>query len=327
MINPQRDQAVLPKRRRTETLEGSKAKTGLETSAKLPLAFALTAYLAHNPDLSALTPEQATDHYERWGRAEGRVCSTITGRTDFLALVPRRSRLLEIGPYTAPAFRKPGYNVCYLDAFTSAELRAKAAATGMDAAGVPEIDYVWHGEEYAELIHERMAAVFSSHNIEHQPDLIRHLRQLHRILKPSGRLFFAIPDRRYCFDHYIPDTNFADVFGAYYEARQRHTAASIFEHRMLTTHNEAGRHWAGDHGPPPLAQPLNEERIAIVHETMRRIEASPGYIDTHAWQFTPHSFRALIDTLALSGMIPFRTERVYETIQGSNEFYAVLKAA
>lgn len=146
-------------------------------------------------------------------------------------------------------------------------------------------------------------------------------------MQPSGLLFFTISDRRYCFDHYLLDTNFANVFGVYYEQRRRHTAASIFDHRMLTTHNEASRHWAGDHGPPPLSSPLSEERFAIVHETVRRIEASPGYIDTHAWQFMPHSFRVLIDTLSLSATIPFRVARVFPTIKGSNEFYTVLKAA
>ncbi len=293
---------------------------------KLPAEFDVSAYLAHSPDLSTFSAEQAADHYERWGRTEGRVCSGIAGRGDFLALVPRRARVLEIGPYTAPALRRPQHNVRYLDAFTTDELRAKAAATGMDASGVPAIDYVWRGEPYAELIHEPTAAVFSSHNIEHQPDLIRHLRQLHDILQPGGLVFFAIPDRRYCFDHFLPDTNFADVFGAYYDERRRHTAASVFEHRMLTTHNEASRHWAGDHGAPPLTLPLTKERIAVLHETTGRIEATPGYIDTHAWQFTPQSFRALMDILAQSNTIPFRVERVYPTLNGSNEFYAVLKA-
>ena len=171
---------------------------------------------------------------------------------------------------------------------------------------------------------EPVEAVFSSHNIEHQPDFIRHLRQLAEILQPSGHLFFAIPDRRYCFDHFLPDTNIADVFGAYYDNRRKHTAASVFEHRILTTHNHPKRHWTGDHGLSPLLAPLMPERVAVLHKTVSLIENTPGYIDTHAWQFTPDSFRALIDLLALSGTVPFQVERIYPTVKNSNEFYAVL---
>jgi len=206
----------------------------------------------------------------------------------------------------------------------SEELQAKAAATGMNAANVPEIDYIWRGEPYRELVRDHVAAVFSSHNIEHQPDLIRHLQQLRDILQPNGQLFFAIPDRRYCFDHFLLDTNFADVFGAYYENRRKHTATSVFEHRMLTTHNEAVRHWTGDHGPSPNIEAATSEAVALIHETISRIEGTPGYIDTHAWQFTPASFHALIDLLALSGKVPFQVERIYSTVKNNNEFYAVL---
>ena len=166
--------------------------------------------------------------------------------------------------------------------------------------------------------------MFSSHNVEHQPDLIHHFQELDRILLPNGQLYFAIPDRRYCFDYYLPDTNFANVFGAYYESRRKHTAASVFEHRMLTTHNEAAQHWRGDHGPSPFAASVSPAMISIVHETLARIESTPGYIDTHAWQFTPTSFRTLIDILMQSGKVPFRVERVYPTIKNSNEFYAIL---
>lgn len=142
-------------------------KPGPAPSVKLHAEFDLPTYPAHNPDLSALTPEQADDHYQRWGQAKGRVCSTVASRADFLTLVPWLATVLEIGPYTTPAFRAPAHNVRYLDAFTSDGLRTKALATGMDASGVPDIQYVWQGEDYPDLIRERLAAVFSPHNIEH----------------------------------------------------------------------------------------------------------------------------------------------------------------
>lgn len=268
---------------------------------------------------------QATTHYEAFGAREGRICSTIHNRPAFLALISPRDPLLEIGPFTRPAFSRPQHNVQYLDAFSTEELRAKAASMPEGATGVPTIDHVWRGERYAELIQDRFQAIFSAHNIEHQPDLISHFHQLDEILLPGGYLFFAIPDRRYCFDHFLPDTNYADLFGAFYDKRQTHTAASVFEHRLLTTHNDAARHWRGDHGERPLDRPITPELLAAIEETVARMEASPGYIDTHAWQFTPESFRALVTLLSAARKIPFEIERIYPTVLDSNEFYAVLK--
>ena len=291
---------------------------------ELPAAFDLDIYTSANPDLANLPAHKRAEHYTTHGHAEGRTCSRAGTRSAFLSLVSPKASLLEIGPYTAPAFSRPAYNVRYLDAFTSDELRAKAVATGANAETVPEIDYVWRGESYAELIREPVQAIFSSHNIEHQPDFIRHLQQLSAILQPAGRVFLAIPDRRYCFDHFLPDTTFADVLSAYYDRRIRHAAGSVFEHRMLTTHNDAMRHWQDDHGAPPLSLPVSDTTIVAVRETMARIEGTGGYIDTHAWQFTPSSFRHLIEVLGASGFFTLTVERIYPTVRNNNEFYAVL---
>jgi hypothetical protein len=291
----------------------------------MPPEYDHAIYTARNPDLAGMDETAALSHYAAFGHREGRTCSVVASRAAFLALVPADEPLLEIGPYTLPAFRRPQHQVDYLDAFTTEELRAKAAATMPGGAGgVPEIDYVWRGEPYADLVGRRYRAVFSAHNVEHQPDLIGHLRGLDGVLLPGRRVFFAIPDRRYCFDHYLPSTTFADAFGAFYERRRTHTAKSVFEHRMLTTHNDAARHWRGDHGEPPLARPVTPELVAVVAETMGRIEAATGYLDTHAWQFTPDSFRALIAVLSAAGVVPFGVERVYRTVRDSKEFYAVL---
>ena len=293
----------------------------------LPADFDVSTYIKSSPDLARLSPLAALEHFQTYGRFEGRICNAISSRDRFLDLVPKRKPLLEIGPYTAPAFRRPTHQVRYLDAFTADEMRRLAASTGADASGVPEIDYVWTGQPYAELMPTRFSAIFSSHNIEHQPDLIRHFQELSDVLEPAGRLFFIIPDRRYCFDHYLPNTNFADVLGAFYDQRRKHNAASVFEHLLLTTHNDAARHWLGDHGPSPFDAPITPATIEAVQQTMNRIEVTPGYIDTHAWQFTPDSFRLLIELLQRAGLIRFEVERLYPTTRNAFEFYAILRRA
>ena len=168
-----------------------------------------------------------------------------------------------------------------------------------------------------------MDTVFSAHNIEHQPDLVSHLQQAGAILAKAGRFFLAIPDRRYCFDNFLPDTNFADVLLGYCDRRIWHVAGSLFEHRLLTTHNETQLHWAGQHSVPPLALPVTKETGESIRRIMGEITEAPGCFDSHAWQFTPPSFRHLIDALGTAGLIPFKVERIYPIVRNGLEFYAV----
>ncbi len=53
--------------------------------------------------------------------------------------------------------------------------------------------------------------------------------------------------------------------------------------------------------------------------------ARGGYVDVHAWQFTPATFREVMGALAAIGLVGLTCERVYDTPFGSNEFTAVLR--
>lgn len=58
---------------------------------------------------------------------------------------------------------------------------------------------------------------------------------------------------------------------------------------------------------------------------MREFLAADGdYIDVHAWQFTPESFRLITQTLFDLGFIDMKPYRVYATPRPRNEFTAVL---
>ena len=60
-------------------------------------------------------------------------------------------------------------------------------------------------------------------------------------------------------------------------------------------------------------------------ERARRLyeEAAGGYVDVHAWQFTPESFRSIVTELG--DVVPFQVERVYNTLRDRNEFGAILR--
>lgn len=290
-------------------------KDGQARDPDLPPAFDPGYYLAANPDLD-LTADAASGHYERSGRAEGRVASPLALRENLIALIADGRSVLEIGPFCDPLLRGP--NIAYLDILDAEQLRARAIEIGADPAGCPEhVDYVGGLEQ----VHQRFDAVISSHAIEHQPDLVHHLQQVERILAPDGLFCLIVPDKRYCFDHHIAESTIAEVLQAHHEQRRVHRLANVLEHVALTTHNDSRRHWAGDHGP---AIPADQPRR--LRHALRDYDASGGgYIDVHAWYFTPDRFRTIVETLGALDLTGFEVAGVYDPARDRNEFCAVLK--
>jgi hypothetical protein len=181
------------------------------------------------------------------------------------------------------------------------------------------IDYVSPVGDLS-VVDRKFSVAFSSHCIEHQPDLLYHLTRVAKILDKSGRYFLIVPDKRYCFDHFLPESSLAEVVAAFHEERRTHVFRSVFEHRLSTCHNDPTAHWRGEHGIPP--QP-NAARLRQVKDQWAA--AAGGYIDVHAWQFTPKSFKSIIETTFRLELHEFEPERVYRTLHGSPEFFAVLR--
>ena len=89
----------------------------------------------------------------------------------------------------------------------------------------------------------------------------------------------------------------------------------------LTCHNEAFRHWKGDHGPVPYRPASVSEAIK---EYLRSVETG-DYVNVHAWQFTPDSLETnlrLLNDLGYCDLVP---EAVFPTARDGIEFYAVLR--
>jgi hypothetical protein len=228
-----------------------------------------------------------------------------------LTLIGDDRTLLEIGPFDRPLVR--GRQVRYLDALHTEALRERAALLpGRHPENVPTIHHVGG----LEVVPDRFAAVLSSHAIEHQPDLLKHLQAVEAVLESGGADFVIIPDKRYCFDHFLAESTIAGVLGAYHERRTRHTLQSVVEHRALTTHNDTLRHWRGDHGTPRYG------RLALALDEYHAADGS--YIDVHAWYFTPESFRRILRQLRRLDLTGFEAV-VFDTPHGRNEFCAVLQ--
>jgi SAM-dependent methyltransferase len=241
-------------------------------------------------------------------------------RGDLLAGPHASSSVLEIGPFDQPIIR--GINVKYFDVKDQQALIARARECGRKPEGCPFIDYVSDRGELTVIIDEKFESIVSSHCIEHQPDLIRHLNQVFDVLMPGGRYYLIVPDKRFVFDHYMPLTRVSEVLAAHAEAREVHTATSIIAHYAETTHNSPLRHWIGFHRPLRGTLPYVQRLRAALE--LVSIE-SADYIDVHSWCFTPTSFLTILETLSQMNMIGFNIERVYGTPFGSNEFFAILQ--
>lgn len=299
--------------------EGSVIDTlGSRNGPGLPDAFDPEFYRSNYPDVASLDDAAAEAHWRRYGIGEGRVGSRAGTRTGFMALLGNEPLILEIGPLANPCVTGP--HVKYFDVLPTEALKEKAELAGLDVSSFPEIHYSSETADLA-VVPDRFAAVASSHAVEHQPDLVQHLADVAALLLPGGRYWLAVPDHRYCFDHFLPASTIAEVLDAHLRNAKRHSAKDIINMMAMGTHNDPVRHWDGDHGEPSHVQ--SPESLDRAMATF--LGAGDTYLDTHAWRFTPDTFGEIIATLADKGLSALQPVRILPTVRGQLEFFAVLE--
>lgn len=268
-------------------------------------------------DLSAMSDDEARTHFADHGRREGREASPHARRGGFQEFARGAKSILEIGPGHRPSFI--GAHVRYFDVTDPDGLRARVAhMPDENTGGTPKhIDYVSPTGDLS-IVHETFDVVFSAHAIEHQPDLIRHLRDVRRLLNPGGAYLALMPDRRFCFDQTTPRSTLGQVIQAHKEERRTHSIANIIDACMLSTHNDADRHWRGD--SPDVAFDIDRARHALsIVES-----AKDAYIDVHAWRFTSEEMRDVLQALRALALIDVSAIRVFSTPHGADEFGLML---
>lgn len=280
-----------------------------------PFAFDASFYTARHDDLRHMNAREAADHFARFGIAEGRQGHERGSRQAFTDHVRTFGSILEVGPFCNPTVH--GENVRYLDVLDEKALHERAARLGIDAGGCPErIHYLGDILD----ITERFDAVVSSHCIEHQPDLIHHLAGVARVLRPGGSYLLYVPDKRYCFDHFMPESTVAEVLQAHRERRTTHILRSVIEHNALNTHSDPARHWAGDHDVEH-----GKDLASRIRDAIDLYDTNEGYLDVHAWYFTPETFAAIATTLYDCEISELRLTEIYTTRHNELEFFAVMK--
>ena len=247
-------------------------------------------------------------------------------KTRILSFLDKAGKGMEIGPSHNPiAPKKEGFDVHIVDHCDRAGLVEKYRPHGVKLDDIEDVDFVWRDTSYGELTgHSKFYDwIIASHVIEHTPDLIGFLKSSEDVLKDDGILALAVPDKRFCFDHFRPISGLASLIDAHLSKNKIHTAGRVAEY-FLNVVSLSGR-IAWDR---PFRSAQSIENFAFVHgqedalSGMRAVSEQGAYLDVHAWCFTPSSFRLLVEDLYGLGLSPLREASFYA--DGGSEFFVAL---
>jgi hypothetical protein len=232
-------------------------------------------------------------------------------------------RVLEIGAFDNPTFRREaGDHVRYLDYFSTEELRvAHAGNPRRDPAGAVDVDFVVKSSDFAGVVAGPYDLAVANHVVEHIPDLVHWFAQLTGLLAEGGRVFLAVPDRRYTFDYFRKESNAVQVLRAHREQLDKPDAWQLAENFYYHQKVDLAALWEG------VLPERFTPRFSLA-EALRRAEAQAAkYVACHCWVFTPPSFRALLNDLHSAGVLDLAVEHMDGPRPGTNEFWVLLRRA
>jgi len=299
------------------------------------------AYLEANPDVAAAVKSGAfssgAEHYEWYGKSENRTLDAskrpapraMPFSEDFKP--NRRDKILasldltqtigvEIGALASPLVLPAEGNILFVDHADTEYLKQKYGADStVNVSKIVHIDGVWGEKTLKECLNltENVNYVLASHVIEHVPDLITWLAEIHSILKPSGTLRVAVPDRRYTFDYLRHESRVHDVLDAYLRRARSPSPRQIIEHFSMARMVNCKNAWDGTLNVNAL-QPHHTTQMAI--DTARDAIDNGTYQDSHCWVFTPKSFANLFVDMAKLDLLKFAYTHHFETVRYELEF-------
>jgi SAM-dependent methyltransferase len=229
-------------------------------------------------------------------------------------------RGVEFGPLTSPMVKKAESTIYYADHCSTEELKAKYEPDpAVDTAAIVDVDLDLSRQSLQEVA--PLDFVVASHVVEHVPDLIGWLEEVHAALRPGGVLALVIPDKRFTFDLHRREAPLWEIEAAYQERRKRPGLWCILDHFVNVVHADAAQLWdnpaaANDARPIPPR--------TVVEKVMRKWNEGL-YQDTHCWVFTPWSFVRTIGWIVEKYGIGYRLRFFQPTARGHLEFYAQLQ--
>ncbi|GAC1342137.1 MAG: hypothetical protein NVSMB18_15650 [Acetobacteraceae bacterium] len=238
------------------------------------------------------------------------------------------SKGLEIGPLDHPLVLKSDGDIRYVDYADAAFLRHKYRDdSNVVAANIPETDAIWGENTIGQALGGAgpFDYAIASHVVEHVPDLIAWLAELHAVLKPGATLRLAVPDRRFTFDFMRRDSAVSEAIAAHVMGARAPTPGQLID-SCLNHHRVTPRDmWDGGAARQPRYSRV--ERLEHAVTCARAVMASGVYIDVHCWVFTPLSFAELMEQLAALGYLGYECGRLFPTERDEDEFVVILHAS
>lgn len=230
---------------------------------------------------------------------------------------------LEIGPSHCPCAPKgEGYDVEGIDYLDQAGLIAKYRALGVDTTRIESVDYIWDGRPYSEITgkKEYYDYIIASHVIEHTTDFIGFLRDCSSMLKSTGVLNLAVPDKRYTLDHFRMVTTLGKVIDDEASQNKNGSIGTYMDYLNYAVVRGQRTSW------PKWTSLLNRMPYAFANDfahsgmIYRAEKDNLPYHDIHRYVFTPASFELLIEDLNQMGLIDLDMQMVHK----SSEFIVSL---
>jgi len=234
-------------------------------------------------------------------------------------------RILEIGPLDRPIFKKESANVFYADIRDTQAVKdfyRNNNNDNIDIEAIVNIDYVIKGT-YSESIKadEKFDYIVMSHVIEHVPELLKFFDDIKNVLNANGKLCLAVPDHRFCFDHFRQPTSFAEVYDIYINGI-KNLPFRVLDSRLAEHANDSVYWWNN---------PANFDNLPKTKELFEKAKndyfrALKGeYVDVHFSVFTPETFLLLLYNMLNFNLLPFKCVEFYNTYVNSIEFNCVLE--
>ena len=241
-------------------------------------------------------------------------------------------RGLEIGPLATPIASKANGRVYYVDHADREALRRKYAQDahmGTRLDEIVEVDYVLaKGQSLAEGLASEgpFDYIIASHVIEHIPDVVTWLDELHDLLVPGGILSLVVPDKRFTFDVNRAPTDISAILDAHHRKLARPTFGQIFDFSSRTIHGVDPRKiWSGDHDYRNAVRNDCPDPDLMAFEFADKILDSDEFIDIHCHVFTPESFLGIIDKLGHLDLLEYELASFHPTARDDLEFFASLR--
>lgn len=245
----------------------------------------------------------------------------------FAHISPGVQRGIEFGPLCTPLVRPEVGNIRYIDHASTDDLKKKYEGhTTVDIENIVDVDYVWNGQPLRELIdgYSEVDFAVASHVIEHVPNLIGWLLEIHSILKVGGILSLAIPDKRFCFDFKRQLTEPQHLVEAYLLRYTQPSPRMVFDHYSNVVQIDGDIAWNSWDLPPDPDRMRNTHKPAEALDKARRAAESGEYFDAHCWVFTPESFLDNLSVLVQLNLLPYKISTFFDTY--GHEFIVSLQS-